>query len=64
VQRVVADWPRFRDAALDDAEEARRRHSPEGYQRSLAQEFAALRGAGDAVVSGALVERADAREAQ
>jgi GT2 family glycosyltransferase len=60
VQRVVADWPRFRDAAFDDAEEARRRHSPEGYQRSLAQEFAALRGAGGAVNSGALVERADA----
>lgn len=37
VQEVVADWDRFRTAAVEDAAEARRRHAPERYQQLLAE---------------------------
>jgi glycosyltransferase involved in cell wall biosynthesis len=35
VQRVLGDWPRFRAQAEDDAAEARRRHAPEVYRRTV-----------------------------
>ncbi|WNV76399.1 glycosyltransferase [Geodermatophilus sp. DSM 44513] len=45
VQRVRADWPTFRGAALEDAAEARRRHAPERFRDRLVAEVATL-GAG------------------
>lgn len=42
VQRVTADWSRFRQAALADAAEARRRHAPERYRDDLVRELRAL----------------------
>jgi glycosyltransferase involved in cell wall biosynthesis len=63
VERVVADWPQLQDAAVRDAVEARDRHSPAGYRRALAEEFAALSGVG-AVPVRAPVGRAHAEEAR
>jgi GT2 family glycosyltransferase/glycosyltransferase involved in cell wall biosynthesis len=37
VEQVIADWSWFRTAALRDAEDARRRHSPARYRRLLAE---------------------------
>jgi glycosyltransferase involved in cell wall biosynthesis len=37
VQRTVADWPRFRSQALQDAGQARRRHAPDAYRRAVAE---------------------------
>jgi glycosyltransferase involved in cell wall biosynthesis len=42
VQRVAADWARYRRAAAGDAEEARRRHGHRRYQRDLVEQVAAL----------------------
>jgi glycosyltransferase involved in cell wall biosynthesis len=42
VERVVGDWDSFRQAALVDAEEARRRHAPERYREELVREMRAL----------------------
>ena len=44
VQRVVRNWAAFRDAAVHDAAEARRRHSPERYRDGLVTVLASLRG--------------------
>jgi glycosyltransferase involved in cell wall biosynthesis len=46
VQRVARNWATFRDAALDDADEARRRHAPERYRDGLVSVLAALGGGG------------------
>lgn len=44
VQRVLADWPTFRRAAVDDAAEARRRHAPGLYAERLVAVLDALAG--------------------
>ena len=53
VQRVVAEWPLFRERALLDAGEARRRHDPAGYQAALAAVVRGGTGAGRAVAQPA-----------
>jgi glycosyltransferase involved in cell wall biosynthesis len=42
VQRVAADWDRYRSAAIDDAREARRRHGPARFGEQLVAQMAAL----------------------
>ena len=42
VARIVTDWPRYREAAVEDAAAAALRHAPREYQRRLAAEFAAI----------------------
>jgi glycosyltransferase involved in cell wall biosynthesis len=64
VERVIADWPRFRDAAVRDAAQARDRHSPAGYRRALAEEFTALSGGADPVPAEKWVGQAHAEEAR
>ena len=44
VERVAGDWATFREAALVDAQEARRRHAPERYRDRLVQVVTSLRG--------------------
>jgi len=44
VQRVTREWPAFRQAAVADAAEARRRHALERYRDELVQEMRALVG--------------------
>jgi glycosyltransferase involved in cell wall biosynthesis len=46
VQRVIADWAAFRQAAADDARVARRRHAPERFRADLVQEMRSLVGDG------------------
>lgn len=46
VARIAADWPRYRDAAAEDAATAALRHAPREYQRHLAEAFTALGTAG------------------
>jgi glycosyltransferase involved in cell wall biosynthesis len=48
VERVVADWDTVRAAAVVDAAEARRRHSPQRYTEQLVAVVAALTGSGPA----------------
>jgi len=51
VQRVVADWDVFRQAAVHDADEARRRHAVELYAEQLVGVVTALAGDRPAVSS-------------
>lgn len=44
VQRVAGNWTAFRAAALDDAQEARRRHAPERYRDGLVAVLTSLGG--------------------
>jgi glycosyltransferase involved in cell wall biosynthesis len=50
VERIVGDWPRYRQAALGDAAEARRRHAPGRYRQQLAELVAGPRRASAAAV--------------
>ena len=53
VARVAADWPLFRDAALVDAAEARRRSAPQRYTAELVDAVAALGAPGPSSVGTA-----------
>ncbi|MGY1779067.1 glycosyltransferase [Geodermatophilus sp. SYSU D01036] len=46
VQQLLADWPRVRRQAVDDAAEARRRHAPQRYREGLLAVVGALGGDG------------------
>ncbi|MQA32806.1 glycosyltransferase [Modestobacter roseus] len=50
VERVVAQWPSFREQALEDAGAARRRHDPAAYQEVVATLVRGATGAGRAAV--------------
>ncbi|MGY2130540.1 glycosyltransferase [Blastococcus sp. SYSU DS0617] len=58
VERVVGEWETFRQAAIEDAGEALRRHAPARYRDELVREVEALRGP---VPSRAPVEPAPTR---
>ena len=42
IERVIDDWPRFRDAAEADAAHARTRFAPATYRSAIADEVADL----------------------
>lgn len=42
IERVASSWAVFRDAAVDDAVEARRRHAPARYRQQVLEQVSAL----------------------
>lgn len=56
VQRVAAGWETFRQAAVDDAREARRRHAPERYCDELVAQVQLLVGGGTGAPGAALLD--------